>query len=198
MELVPKDSRYIPLTQQRWCCVPTCIQMVLYRHGIPLIPAEIIGYNMGLIVPEEEVQYFWNGRTGKRPPAGWGTQAGKPQYAPNAVFKKLNIPLKMSWSLISKFKSNADFRTYLGMVEEKDRDVLVCYDWPTLFDPENKDHWGHVCVLDKVDLKNDTVRIVDPEYRAPKWRVIKIEDLYEAMKVHGDKKSGGFWELSKK
>jgi hypothetical protein len=51
-EIVPSDSRYVPLTQQKWCCVPTCIQMVMIKQGIPLQPAELIGYELGLIVPE--------------------------------------------------------------------------------------------------------------------------------------------------
>jgi hypothetical protein len=39
-EIIPKNSRYIPLTQQKWCCVPMCIQMVILKHGMPLISAE--------------------------------------------------------------------------------------------------------------------------------------------------------------
>lgn len=40
---VPEDSKYIPFTQQKWLCTPTCIQMVMLRHNIPLVPAELIG-----------------------------------------------------------------------------------------------------------------------------------------------------------
>ena len=192
--ITPNDSRYIPLTQQKWCCVPTCIQMVMLRQGIPLVPAELIGYYMGLTVPKEGLKYFWNGRTGPRPPSGYGTQSYKPQYGTNAVFKKLKIPLRMSWLLIDKFKSIKEFRTYLSTVSEKD--ILVCYDWPTLYDPKNEKRWGHVCVLDKVYLDRNEARIIDPEYDFPKWRVIKINSLYRAMKVHGKKNNGGFWELS--
>lgn len=50
MNIVPLDTRYVPLTQQKWCCVPTCFQVVMLRHNIPLVPAEVIGYHMGLIV----------------------------------------------------------------------------------------------------------------------------------------------------
>ncbi len=140
------------------------------------------------------MKYFWNARTGERPPAGYGTQAGKKEYAPNAVFKKLNIPLKMTWSLINKFKNIDDFKNYLSKVEANDDDVLVCYDWGKLF---GKDDYqgGHVCVLDRVYLDKNEVRIIDPEYDVPKWRVVNIDKLYEAMKFHGKEKSGGFWEL---
>lgn len=193
--VVPTDSRYIPLTQQKWCCVPTCIQMVMLRRNIPLLPAEHIGYEMGLVVPEEAKKYFWNARTGDRPPAGYGTQISKPEYGPNEVFKRLNIPLRMTWSLIDQFPSIELFINYLSQVEKNDADILVCFDWPTLFNPAETSHWGHVCVLDKVDLTTKSVRIIDPEFAAPKWRVIEISKLYDSMVFHGSNKSGGFWEL---
>lgn len=196
IDVIPQDSRYVPLTQQKRCCVPTCIQIVMLRHKIPLIPVELIGYKMGLIVPTEETKYFWNARTGPRPPAGYGTQAGKLQYGPNTVFKKLKIPLKMSWSLINKFKTINSFRRYLSIVESSNKDFLICYDWSTLFNSKEKEHWGHVCVLDRVFLKTDTVRIIDPASNAPKWRTIHIPDLYKAMTFHSSKNGGGFWEIS--
>lgn len=128
-EIVPPDSNYIPLTQQRWCCVPTCIQMVMLKHNIPLIPAEILGYHMGLIVPEDQSRLFWNMRTGKKPPSGYGTQAGNPSFSPNAVFKKLGIPLKMTWCLINKFKTFKDYQEYLMKIDNSGKDILVCFDW---------------------------------------------------------------------
>jgi hypothetical protein len=196
MDIIPSDTRYMPLTQQKWCCTPTCFQIVMLRHDIPLIPAELIGYYMGLIVPEDGLKYFWNARTGERPPAGFGTQAGNKEYAPNAMFKKLNIPLKITWSLINKFKDIDQFKNYLVEVEKNNNDVLVCYDWGKLFDkPEYQG--GHVCVLDRVYVDKDEVRIIDPEYDAPKWRMVKIDKLFEAMKFHGQDKSAGFWELHK-
>lgn len=194
-DVVPKDSRYTPLTQQKWCCVPTCVQMVMLRHNIPLQPAELIGYHMGLVAPNDALQYFYNARTGSRPPAGYGTQAGKAEYGPNKVFKKLNIPLKMSWSLINKFKTIDDFRAYLSETSKQDKDVLICYDWPTLFDKDAKDHWGHVCVLDRIYLDQDKVRFIDPSSNSAKWISVSIPDLYEAMVFHGKDKSGGFWEI---
>lgn len=192
MNIIPSDTRYTPLTQQKWCCVPTCLQIVMLRHNIPLVHAELIGYYMGLIVPEDGEAYFWNARTGEKPPAGYGTQADKKEYTPNAVFKKLHIPLKMTWSLINKFKSVDEFKEYLSQAHDKD--LLVCYDWGKLFDNPGY-QGGHVCVLDRVYIDKNEVRMIDPDYDAPKWRVVDINKLYEAMKFHGPEKSGGFWEL---
>ena len=196
IQIVPKDSHYIPLTQQKWCCVPTCIQMVMIRHKIPLQPAELIGYHMGLIVPKEAKKFFWSARTGPRPPAGYGTQGNQAQYGPNKVFKKLKISLKMTWTLINKFKTINQFRHYLSQATAGKKDILVCYDWPSLFDPKEKDHWGHVCVLDKIYLKEDKIRIIDPDWEAPKWRKVTIPVLYKSMVIHGSKNSADFWELS--
>lgn len=193
--IIPIDSRYIPLTQQRWCCVPTCIQIIMYRHDLPLVPAELIGYHLGLTVPKEELKYFWQGRTGKKPRAGWGTQIYKKEYSPNTAFAKLGIPLRMNLKLINEFSNLQSFNSYLKSIEQNDKDVLVCFDWGTLFNDDY--HGGHVCVLDRVFLSKGEMRIIDPEYKAPKWRVIKIKDMFEAMKYHGEKKSAGFWELIK-
>jgi len=197
-EIVPSDSRYILLTQQKWCCVPTCLQMVMLKHKIPLLPAELIGNYLGLIVPKSAKKYFFNVRTGSRPTSGFGTQANKVRFAPNKALRRLGIPLKIIWSLINKFKDLDQFRDYLARAETGDKDILVCFDWPSLFNKKEKEHWGHVCVLDKVYLKEDKVRIIDPDWEEPKWRMVKIKDLFRAMVIHGPKNSGGFWELSRR
>jgi len=191
-EAIPSDSKYVPLTQQRWCCVPTCIQIVMLRHQLPLVPAELIGYEMGLVVPEDNLKYFWNARTGERPPASYGTQIGKPEYGPNAVFKKLNIPLKMSWELINKFPTYTQFKAQLASYKQEN-DWLVCFDWGKLFAADYQG--GHVCVLDKVDLSKEEIRFVDPDYNSPKWKVISMQKIYDSMVFHGKDKSAGFWIL---
>lgn len=193
-EITPSDSKYVPLTQDRFCCVPTCIQMIMLRHNIPLIPTELLGYHLGLIVPEKVAPLFWNARTGKEPLAGYGTQISKAEFNPNNVFPKLNIPLKMDdrW-LIDKFSSLADFEKYLCDVAEKDKDVVLLFDWGTLNDSELES--GHLCVLDKVYPESKKIRLIDPEYNTPKWKVFTMEKLYKAMLKHGAKKGAGFIEF---
>jgi len=85
-EVVPEDSRYVPFVQQKSCCVPACVSMIMYRHNIPLIPQELLGYYLGLVVREENKELFWNARTGERPPAGWGTQIYKEEHHPDNVW----------------------------------------------------------------------------------------------------------------
>jgi hypothetical protein len=170
--------------------------MVMLKNNIPLLSAELIGHHLGLIVDSESTKFFWNVTTGERPSSGYGTRISNPEFNPNAMFKSLEIPLKMTWSLINKFKSIDDFRGYLSATVVDNKDILVCYDWPTLFNPQLKDRWGHVCILDKVDTEKDEIRIIDPSPNSAKWITVKISDMYHAMQVHGEEKSGGFWELS--
>jgi hypothetical protein len=194
--IIPKDTRYVPLTQQKWCCVPTCIQMIMLKHNIPLVPAEVIGNSMGLTVPRSDLKFFWNGRSGKKPKSGWGTRAGEKQYSPNMILKKMNIPLQFEGNyLISQFKNLQEAREFLLEQEKEDADIFVCFDWGKL--TGEKFSGGHVCLFDRFDLKKNEVRIIDPEYFSPKWRVVKLKKLYEAMEFHGELMSGGFWKMVK-
>jgi hypothetical protein len=195
-EVVPSDSRYVPVTQQRYCCVPACIQIVMLKHRIPLIPQELLGYYLGLIVPKEDLQYFWNARTGKKPKSGYGTQIFyKKEFEANNAFKKLHIPLKMNYKFIDKFKSLKAFTEYLNRIEIENKDVLTCFDYGTLH--KTNYHYGHVSIIDRVYKNKGKVRLVDPERNVPKWRIVEIKKLFDAMKRHGKENGGGFWILSK-
>lgn len=199
-EIIPKDSRYIPFTQQPYSCVPTSILMVMYRLSIPLMPAEELGYYLGLTVPKEVASYFWHSRIGKRkssplrPIAGYGTRLWEKGYDPDKVFKKLGIPLTMKLRSIKTFKDFVAFKKYLLDLSKKDFDVLMCFHHGTLANNPEKDN-GHVVVLDKIYPSKGTIRFVDPK-RGAKWEVVKMKKMYEAMKAHPNI-TGGFWELKK-
>ena len=168
----------------------------MYRHGIPLVPQELLGYYLGLTVSKENKYLFWNPRTGKRPPSGWGTQASRKRYSMNKAFQKLGIPIKARQLLISEFNDD-EYREYLKQIEKNDMDVMVCFDHRVL-NRERKTkrgkHQGHLCVIDRVDLKNNKVRLIDPSPKHPKWRVVDIDDLKQATDWHYPK-AGGFWEF---
>ena len=189
----PQDSRYVPLTQQRWLCVPTCIQIVMFSHNIPLFPAELMAHYFGVVVPKEDAKLFYRVHVSKRPLAGYGTQL-REESAANKMFKELKIPLRMKWHLISEFRSLEEFRKYLNETKSEDIDVIACFDYKKLYRSGNPG--GHVCVLDKIYLTKNKVRLVDPIYIGPKWRVVLIPDLYRAMVFHGSGNGAGFWKLS--
>ena len=191
--IVPKDTRYVPLVQQPFCCVPTCIQIVMLRHNLPLVPAEAMARHLHVVVPKDDAKNFWNARTqNKRPEFGWGTVVNEDKTV-NPMLKKLGIPLRLTWKLIDDFADAAALKRYLYDAVKEDRDVLVCFDYAPLFD--SKSHGGHICVLDRVYPRKGEVRLVDPEADVPKWRTVKIDKLFTAMQSHVADKMGGCWEL---
>lgn len=191
----PNDSRYVPFTQQDWCCVPTSIQMVMYRLGIPLIPAEEIGYHIGLTVPPDQAELFYDVRTSDEPPtaAGYGTQIGKPGFGLNDAFKKLGIPLSFVMHPISAISTPGDLTELLREIESTDTDALLCFNHGVI-SGEYKPFAGHVTVFDRVIDGN--IRIVDASWKQPKWRIVESGLLHEAMRLHGDDNSGGVWLLN--
>lgn len=193
-EIIPNDSRYVPFTQQKECCVPACFQMIMYKHGIPLLPQELIGYELGLVVPDQYADRFWNPRTGKPHSSGYGTNVGegKDKVDPNIAFKKLGIPLQVKFKYIDEFDNFNEFKSYIEDFVEKDKDVIACFDWGTF--SGNKDHkWGHVCLIDWVE--NDRIRLIDPGYNEPKWEMVSAKLFFGSMKAHTRENAAGFWEV---
>ncbi|MDD5290936.1 MAG: hypothetical protein PHZ04_02360 [Patescibacteria group bacterium] len=191
-DVTPKDTRYIPFTQQPWCCVPTCILMIMYRHHIPLISQELLGYYLGLIVPQKDRKYFWRVAVGKRPPAGYGTRSYLKIYEPNKALKRLKIPLEIKFHPIDKFKNINDFSDFLIKAEKQNKDILACFNYKKLYGQGNDG--GHLSVVDRVYLKGSKVRLIDPGGNEPKWRLVSITELKKAMEGHYYK-SARFWEF---
>lgn len=166
----------------------------MLRHNIPLMPAEELGYYLGLLVHPDRANLFYNVRTSKKkPPAGYGTRIYDPRFKPSKVFKKLGLPMSLTIKPITKFGSSKEVRDYLGSAESNDKDVLLCFNQGALINNPSK-NWGHVCVFDR--LVGNKVRIIDPSPDQPKWRNVSINKMFHAMKEHGEKRSGGFWEIS--
>ena len=180
--VTPKDTRYIPFTQQQSCCLPTSISIVMYKQGIPLIPTELLGYYMGLIVDKKNSNLFWNVRTGKRPATGYGTRIYDKKYEINIVFKKLKIPIKVINHPLDEFKTKNDLITFLskGIKKNKDFVVLLASDVLNNTDKNN----GHACVIDRIYPNKDLIRIIDPFSNVAKWRELKINKFIKAIESH--------------
>lgn len=185
------NSRYVPFVQQPYCCVPTCFQMVMYRLHIPLIPQDMLAYEMGLTVPEEDVHLFAKAHIGSKPSAGWGTQIQKKHFHPNTIFPKLGIPLHVEQSFIKDFKDEDGLRDLLLAIQKDNGDALLCFDYGKLWDLPRKG--GHVCVFDYIE--GDDVYIIDPEKSVPKYRNTSVKKLFAAMNFHGDDNSTGVWRV---
>jgi len=194
--IIPKDSRYVPLVQQPYCCVPACISMIMLKHKIPLVSQELLGYYLGLVIPKKDKKFFWNPRTGKKPlSGGYGTQIRKKRYHPNTVFPKLKIPLKMKYYSREEFNNIKEYTCFIKKVVRENRDVLVCYNYRALYGIGN--NGGHVSLIEKVIPGDKEVRLVDPTRWRAKWRIVEIKKLVKAIEVHQLENCPGFWEFIK-
>jgi hypothetical protein len=187
------DRRYIPITQEPFCCVPASIQMVLLRRNIPQLSQEEIGYELGLTVPKRYKKILPMARTGKRPPGGWGTQIKKEEYNLNNFFNKHGIPLEETY--ISPYFVDEDGEC-LDDFFSKDCDILVCFDYGKLYDKKKSGKNGHVSVLDS--LSDGIATVVEPGYDLPKYREVEFKRLLDAMKTRGEDNMGGFWLIKSK
>ena len=179
-------KKYIPLTQQPYCCVPTCIQMILLRRNIPLLSQEEIGYHLGLIVPKKDKKLFQKVRTGKKPRAGWGTQINKKRYSINNFFKKNKINLKEKYLFIGEPEK---IRKFLKE-NLKNKDIIACFEYGKLYN--TKSNSGHMSIVESI--KGDYITLIEPGRNLPKHRKVSLEKLSKAIKSH-QKKEGGFWMI---
>lgn len=179
---------YKPIVQLPYTCVPACLTMILNRRKIKHGTQEEIGYELGLVVPKKEAHAFKKVRTGRKPKMGFGTQVAKKQYSLNSFFRKHKIQLKETYFPPEKVK---DFAKFIADNISKSNDVIVCFNNKTLFG--SGDH-GHVCVIQGIN--NDVVTLFDPERNVSKKRKVKLPDLVNAIKKHGNEKRGGFWVIS--
>jgi len=187
----PNNSRYVPLTQQPSCCVPTCIQMVMYKEGIPLVPAEEIGYHMGLVVLPEKGELFFKPHTAEEaPPTGYGIQK-----MPDAAFEALGIPLTCNVRPIKEFSTPAELLSELMKIEASNGNALLCFNYGGLIGDCLKD-WGHNCVFDRVI--DGQIRMIDPSPQQPKWRMVPVVKMFNGMKRRGVKIAAGIWILERK
>jgi hypothetical protein len=180
--IIPNNTRYVPFTQQNSCCVPTSISIVMYKLGIPLLPQELLGYHLGLILDKKHKDLFWNVRTGKRTKTGYGTQMQKKQYEINFVFKDLGIPLRVNSYPIDNFSSKNELITFISQGVKKDKNFIVLLGNDLLNNTKNKN--GHACVIDQIYPNKDLIRLIDPSAVQPKWREFKIDKFIKAVKSH--------------
>jgi len=166
----------------------------MYKLGIPLLPQELLGYHLGLILDEKYSSLFWNVRTGKRPKAGYGTQMNKRQYEINAVFRRLKIPIKVNSYPINSFKTKKELVSFIFDKVKKDKDLIVLLNSDVLNNTENNN--GHACVIDRIYPLRDVIRLIDPLPQQAKWREIKIDKFIKAVKLHPTGQ-GRFLDLEK-
>lgn len=185
---------YVPFTQHRWCCVPTVLQMIFYRRGIPLRSQEDIGYELGLQVPEKDKTFFNRVRVAlKKPAAGYGTQAHTKGFSINDFFRKYKLNLTETLYGIEDIE---DIKKFIIQNIKKGNDLILGFN-DRKINPKGWDG-GHVCLLSSFDDKKEIVIFINPSTRVSNYQEIKLSKLLSAMKYHGKSKGGGFWVISEK
>jgi hypothetical protein len=168
----------------------------MYRHGIPLRSAEEIGYHLGLVVPPDRSNLFRNVKTAvDAPAAGYGIQIHLAEYEPNAAFDRMGIPSSFSVEPIKNVPSAKELLQRLCAHEKDDHDVLVAFNLGALLGESDFDEAHHACVFDRI--VDGRIRLIDPSFYAPKWRVFDAEQLFLAMQKHVSSDWGGIWLLTK-
>lgn len=170
--------------------------MIMYRNNIPLVPAEELGYHLGLTVPVEDKELFYDVRTSDTPPstAGYGTQILKPDYEPNKVFAELGIPLSFKLKLAGEFDSETSLMAELQDIEAADADALLCFNHGVMRG-EYQPNSGHVTVFDRII--DGRIRMVDASWKQSKWRLVEPSLLFDAIQRHGSHNSGGVWRFKR-
>jgi len=179
---------YQPLDQKPYCCVPTCISMILDRRKMSHGTQDEIGYALGLTVPKEKAHLYTKVRTGKKSIAGYGTQVDKKQYSINNFFQKNNINFKETYFFV---KDISDVKEFIILNIKKNKDIIVCFNNKKL---HGKGDWGHVSLVQ--GIRNDIVFLMDPGKDVPKIKKVKLKKLINAMEYHGKEKRGGLWLIS--
>ncbi|HLD05329.1 MAG TPA: hypothetical protein VJG90_06435 [Candidatus Nanoarchaeia archaeon] len=85
------------------------INVIGYRRGYKPESQEEIGWELGLVVPEEDERFFQKVRVGKKPKAGYGTQASfnkNVKYSLNRYFEKKKISLRAELVKIEMVKAD--------------------------------------------------------------------------------------------
>lgn len=188
---MPK-SRYLPITQQPYCCVPACLQMVLHRRGLGLPTQEAIGKSLGLTVPRSDLRLLPHALTGDEPSSGWGTRVQDKGRSINDFFEASGYKLREAY--LDPDGLPDDLPAWINNEIERGNDLLACFSYSAAFGGEGDN--GHVCVVDSCD--EDTVTLIDPWYLAPKFRSVTVERLTGAMSHHAKTNRAGFWVISSK
>jgi hypothetical protein len=109
-----QTTRYVPLTQQHYLCLPTCLQMVLLHQHLALLPAETLAHPLGLIVPPEDAELFVKPRTSPDPAGGYGTRIDVPRYSFARAMAHFGYPLAIHHITPAAIGSPQALATYLA------------------------------------------------------------------------------------
>lgn len=184
---------YIPLTQQRLCCVPCAIQWILLRRGLKLVSQEIIGKHLGLTVPPKYKHlYVEKIKIGKKKPkGGWGTTKDSDSDI-NNFFRKSKISLSVKKVPHSEIK---DAVKLISDNLKKGNDIMAIT-YMAAFDP--KQRFGHTLLICGIELgKQPKVMVGDPDFEEKKFYWLDLKKLVLGMDPKIGKTERAFYVFSK-
>ncbi len=176
--------KYHKITQETYCCVGACMEMILNRRKINNKGQIDIACDLGLIVPEKYKDIYPKAIIGEKPKSGYGTQIQKEEYSINNFFRKNNINLVEEFHFIDNVQYAKQF-----LLENKENDILICCHCATLYDSPHA-NWGHMVLFDSIN--DDEVTILDPSDKR-NYETININKLIKAITIHGINNGAGFY-----
>jgi len=188
--MVSIRPKYVLKRQKPYCCVPTCMQMILQRRRLSVLTQETIGIDLGLTVPAEAAHNFKNTPSGKQPPAGWGTRINLKKYSLNSFFKKRKIPLVCKYFRAERIKN---VKKFITTNIKEGNDILICYAYGLLF--SNRQQHGHANLIE--GIHKDKITLVNPKRDKSKRVTVPRKQLVLAIVDHKKGKTplGGFWVI---
>lgn len=180
---------YIPLTQQKYCCLPCCVQWIMLRRGLKLISQDDMAKDLGVVIaPEDQRLFNIKMKVAKKLPKGklgYGTWT----YEIPKFLKKHKIPLSVKRFYPSKIKDTIKF---LSENLENGNDIIVSFNMAAYAKPESGVNYVHSCVIDSLTIKNKKVIITlgDPAFSHRKYFDIELSKLLDGMSTkYGKEKS---------
>lgn len=182
------DPPYHPVKEKPYCCVPAVLQMILRRKQLDVPSQEEIGYQLGLIVPQELVSHFDRVRTGPEPVSGYGTQTSRPEFSVPRFLSRSGNRLDFS---IVRVRTRAGLASELSEHLERGHDVAICYSSRTLFGDGDREH---VSLIQEFDSESGEVVVVDPAIGGS--RNTTLSTLFDALQSPDVGELGGLWVFS--
>lgn len=178
-------AQYRRIRQKPLCCLPTCLQMILDRHGFKQESQATILYKLGLIVvPREKRASFRGARLRKRSLEGFYERKKKGHRELVAIrryFARERIPFVVKARCIDSFSSSDDFRKYLITMLRKGNDIMLRF--CTGFDFYDNDSWtNHVVLL--LAVNDNRLTLLDPySHRVRGVHTLRIDYFMRLMKL---------------
>lgn len=108
----------------------------------------------------------------------WGTNICVKDI--NDFFDKKPIPLRLSFIRSSYLNE----MTFEDVIKSKSRNayIVFAFCYGVLYNEQRNNNVGHVSIFEAIDERTDTIKIYDPGPRNVGSKVVKVDDMFLAMR----------------